>query len=193
MPATPSPHAEIQADRIVVAGAPWAAIGHFNVLDAEPARVIATAAGLPRLVLRSGWIDPDDGPAMVWTASARAGLDTAVERLLPSLTEHGLTLAFAPRIADMLSDIPGTLSFLRKWQGHPLGIVLEPRAMLAESMVARAEEHLQRLGESLGEHPATLAVVGGDEPEPSLASLLGEFARAASGAGKLVIRGRLAF
>lgn len=64
---------------------------------------------------------------------------------------------FWPRCDHALSDVPSVQTFLR---AHPgFGLLFDPVALLAASMLERAEEHLARLFESLGSHECTRAIV----------------------------------
>ncbi len=174
----------------------WAARWAGNLVkDAIPTPTTA------RLVVRSGWVERDpDRPTLSWTAPVRSQVDQALETALTTCAQAGATLLLHPTASDLISDIPSTLGVLRKWSAQPLGIVLEPAALFTEGMIARAEDHLQRMGEALGEHPSTHAVLisnvnftlEGTERTPIdkgqlPPSMLRDFADAARAAGKLVI------
>lgn len=178
----------------------WARVSSANVLDARPDQIVG--AGVARVVVRSGWMamDPDAGPVLSWTAGPRAKLDQAIEGLLPVLRERGATLLIRPALGDMVSDIPSALGIIRKWSNQPVGLLVEPSALLTESMIERVADHLQRIGEALGEHDATAGILltnvafphgtakrvpTGDGVIPP--AMLDDFARAAHAAGKPVI------
>lgn len=178
----------------------WASVSSANLLDAGSGQILG--AGVARVVVRSGWMamDPDAGPVLSWTAGPRAKLDQAIEGLLPALRERGATLLIRPALGDMVSDIPSALGIVRKWSSQPVGLLVEPSALLTESMIERAADHLQRIGEALGEHESTAGVlltnfafphsvptrapVGEGAIPPAM---LEDFARAAHAAGKPVI------
>ncbi len=175
---------------------PWALLWRGNLATALPA-----PGASPRLVLRSGWIEADpERPALSWAAPARAKLDESIEAALTALRPTNIEILLHPLATDLVSDIPSALGVLRKWSAQPLGLLLEPAALFTESMLPRAEDHLQRMGEALGEHPATAAVFvsnirfSGAEPTRTPIDagqlpppLLRRFAQAAAAAGKRVV------
>lgn len=183
-------------------GGRWGGVCSLNLLTAAPEEILGDAVGATRLVSRSGWIAQgrtSEDPVIPWAAGARGALDQAVEALAPAMAGRGITLLLWPRAGDVLSDIPSTLTFLRRWSGGGVGLLLEPAALIAESMLGRVEEHLGRIGEALGAHEATAAILmsnviegenaGMLRPSPMHRGfieprLLAEFARAAVEAGK---------
>jgi sugar phosphate isomerase/epimerase len=185
--------------RILESGHAWAELAEANLVTAAPGEFFGT--GAPRVVTRSGWLDRvDEEPAPSWTSGPRARFEHAMESIVPIARERGTLLLIRPSAGDMISDIPSSLGMLRKWAGQPVGLLLEPAALFTGSMLGHAEDHLQRIGETLGEHPSTAAIFIsnvvfddgaarrvpiGDGRIPEI--LLRDFAAAVGAAGKPVV------
>ena len=140
----------------------FAAIGHAN-LARSPANTPAVPSGVPRGITWSGRLGEGDEPfralpdAGNWTRAGWVTLIAACESLLPELRRRGVDLCLRPHARHILSDAQGCLTLLR---GNPdVRLLLDPGSMLAGSMLPRIEDHLTRIFEALGEHPAVAAVV----------------------------------
>ncbi len=96
-----------------------------------------------------------DRPA--WMAGAASAFEESLPRLVERAREAGVEIWWRPTHEDVLSDVPSTLTFFRRHTGF--GLVLDPRAMLTEEMVPRADEHVERVLEALGGHEALRLVV----------------------------------
>src|ERR1051326_4997152 len=123
------------------------------------------AVGVPPLVLWSGSFGPPPDPARglfprdfrAWTREGRDALDAACGPLAPELARRGVELVLHPHARHILADPQACLSFLRHREG--VRLLLDPAAFMMRSMLARAEDHLERIFESLGDQPSIAAVV----------------------------------
>jgi hypothetical protein len=123
-----------------------------------PGRLLAVApvgpqaevvAGADLVVVRSRAGAPGAG----WLAVGEwESLAVAWEQRVPADR-----LAVEPWHCDAVSDVPSTLGFLRA--RPPWRLVLNPAAMLAPSMLPRAEEHLERIADVLAGHPRLAGVI----------------------------------
>lgn len=162
----------LNSDRIVNAATaqPWASVTDLNLSIASSHATNHSQwcppATMTRLVAWSGWLAdplathhwPRDPRS--WTTDSRATLDAALDRLLaiaPFTT--GTSLLLRPHARHLLSDIPRCLNLLRSRANQPLGLVLDPAAMLEPSMLNHAEDHCRRILEALADHPAVAGVV----------------------------------
>lgn len=143
----------------------FAARSSLNLLDPDlepPEWPPPGYAGCTRLIADSGHLaagSDAQGSFANWGPRARAALDAACAGLEGALAGAGLTLYLRPRAGDVLSDVPSCLGFLRSnSQGH-FGLVLEPGALLAESMLPRAQEHLDRAVGALLDQPSLGALI----------------------------------
>lgn len=118
-------------------------------------RVVAAAGALP------AGDDEDAARAALRTHSAEGfrALETAIERTVGAIGSGGPSLCVRPRAADVLSDVPSCLVFLRSAAAARARLVVDPIAMLTPSMAERAEEHLERIYEGLAGHTGVEAVV----------------------------------
>jgi hypothetical protein len=142
----------------------FAAIEQANLAHAAPPLPTPQAA-LRRIVCWSGWPGDDAPPGSgtfprdfrTWTPAGRAALASACKTWRTALSPRGVQLCLRPHARHILSDVQGTLAFLRS---HPdLHLVLDPASLFAASMLQRAEDHLARIFESLGSHRTTVALL----------------------------------
>ena len=108
--------------------------------------------GAPRVVLHSGRLGGDGlaGDIATWSPPGMSALDSFCDVVGPLLIERGQRALFMPHHAHVLSDVQRCVKFLLARREQPFGIVLRPLALLASSMLARAEDHLRRCLETLG-------------------------------------------
>lgn len=118
-------------------GAPVRAIVRAGAPDLAP----GDQAGLWKL--RSGSLAPD--------------LDTAIEHTLASMPEGG-SLCLRPHFDSVLSDIPTTLSALRRFESR-IELLLAPADLTAPAMLPHASDHLLRILTAFESHPAVKGVV----------------------------------
>lgn len=112
-----------------------------------------------RLVVEIG---PAPEGELSWSAAAKAAGMDAVHHALDWAKARGSTLYLRPHAAHVVSDIPSTLALLRT-QGS-LRLAWDANALLAESMLPRRVEHLERMTHAFAGHPQ-LGCVMGDGPE----------------------------
>lgn len=123
-----------------VAEAVWSGSGGEELVR------LATEAGAPRLVVST----EVGGGERVWGPRVVGEFDRAVDALARGVEGAGARVLLRPSSRGVLSDIPSVLRFARRAEGTRLGVLLEPSALLAESMMAHAEDHVVRMGEMLG-------------------------------------------
>lgn len=137
---------------------PFALFAHANPLTDDPRVLAVEHADSPRLLIRSGCIDasdPDDAAhaaVRTWSRQSWATLS----RFCAEIAKCGLRLWLLPASGDVLSDAPRTAAFMSEHPG--LGFVLEPAALLTHAMPDHADDHLDRIARSLGNHPACAAL-----------------------------------
>ncbi len=114
-----------------------------------------------RVIVRSGSLD---GPAFeTWGPKGWEALETRCEGVAGS----GAELLVLPHAGDVLSDVQRCLKFLDRWAeaSEPIGLIVDPAAMMTDSMLNRAADHLGRMAASLLSRRGVRAVVvpvGGD-------------------------------
>jgi hypothetical protein len=103
-------------------------------------------------VLRSGSLD---GPAFeTWGPKGWAALEARCDALageLDGADRSGTRLLLLAHASDVLSDTQRCLTFLTKRGGGVggFGVVIDPMALLTESMLERAGDHLARVAASV--------------------------------------------
>lgn len=116
------------------------------------------------LIAWSGWSEASGGDGesgsaeaslMTWGPRGRAAFDDLCE----GLAAHRASVWFRPRAGHALSDTPSCLQFLRKHGPGGLGLAADPVGLLAEPMIARADDHLARSMAALGGAPGVPCVV----------------------------------
>lgn len=137
---------------------PFARFARANPLTDDPRVLAVEHADAPRLLTGSGRIDasdPDDAAraaVRTWSSQSWATLS----RFCAEIAKSGLRLWLLPASGDVLSDAPRTTAFTAEHPG--LGFVLEPAALLTPAMLDHADDHLDRIARSLGNHPACAAL-----------------------------------
>lgn len=121
--------------------------------------LIDTGPEVLRAVLREGctgervfaWgLAAEDGAPGFWGRAAWERLEAAITEVLPALADARARLLLRPRHDQTLADVPGALRLLNGPLGERLGLILDPVAMLAPSMLASASDHFRRTFEALG-------------------------------------------
>jgi sugar phosphate isomerase/epimerase len=112
-----------------------------------------------RLVVEIG---PAPEGELSWSATARAAATDALHHALDWAKARKITLYLRPHAAHVVSDIPSTLALLRTHGS--LRLAWDASALLAESMLPRRAEHLERMTHAFAGHPQLGCVVG-DGPE----------------------------
>lgn len=99
-----------------------------------------------------------DRPALAWTRASVDAFHGACRRWLGALAT-GATLLLWPRADQVVSDIPSAWSLLRTLETERLGLVLDPDAMITESMREHRADHLQRFADALASEPRTAMLI----------------------------------
>ncbi|MFO0833904.1 MAG: hypothetical protein U0638_02955 [Phycisphaerales bacterium] len=99
-----------------------------------------------------------DRPALAWTRASVEALHGACQRWLGAVAP-GATLLLWPRADQLISDIPSAWSLLRTLETERLGLLLDPDAMITESMRVHRADHLQRFADSLASEPRTALLI----------------------------------
>ena len=121
----------------------------------------------PRAILWSGSLGESlfaDEPRN-WMPAGRAALAAFCDSAARPLGLAGKRMCFRPHHRHVLSDVQGSLSFLRERDGQPFGIALSPADLLTPDMLRDAEDHLARAIGSLG-HLADVVIVEDLRPGP---------------------------
>jgi len=114
-----------------------------------------------RVVVRSGSLD---GPAFeTWGPKGWEALEARCE----SIVESEATLLVLPHAGDVLSDVQRCLKFLDRWAEaiEPIGLIVDPAALMTESMLDREADHLGRMAASLISRRGVAGVVVPSEAE----------------------------
>jgi hypothetical protein len=145
-------------------GRPIATVFHGNLLRASPGEVVE---GSMPVVAWSGWLgeDADESRGVfardfrTWTKPAWAEFDGAIDRVVPELVRAGTELWLRPHSRHFLADPQTCVSFLLRRLNQPIRVLLDPASMLTSSMLARAEDHLERALTALAVRPGVAAVL----------------------------------
>jgi hypothetical protein len=147
-------------------GVSWGHAAPFTLLDGEPDG--GTRAPSERCVIRAGFIPDDDYPQRpdprTWGPRGWEALEASIRACL---RRQGPRLLVRTAHTDVLSDAPSCIRFLdrrEEWGGGSsgvdrLGILLDPAAMIAPSMIATAEDHIARILEIVAALPGVDGVV----------------------------------
>ncbi len=144
-----------------------ASLGHVAVFDplvaADPEHAgyaLGRAAPEGMAVIRSG---PEvvEGPGVAWMPEARvrfeafaAGFERAVAPRL------GVSYpAIWPHAHGAVSDAPSLQAFIRGRQDRGWRFVLDPAGLLTPSMMPLVHDHLRRLLDLIGDHPAACLLI----------------------------------
>ena len=122
------------------------------------------------------------------SSTSRIGLPTCspgpaapgLEELTPALDAAGVRLLIRPHVAHTVADIPACRRILSEERAERIGLLLEPCAMLAPSMLADAPDHLRRILEALG-HRADGVILSNVAAVPTTAPACTNRARALIG------------
>lgn len=134
----------------------------------NPAALIRAADTSERLIAWAGWLDDAkadpaqgrfDPDFQVWSPVGWQALRAGIASAADSLRAHDATLCLRPHAGCVLSDPQGCLNFLRDAPAERVEILLDPVAMLTPGMLDKAEDHLARAFEALGDQPAVAGCV----------------------------------
>ncbi len=127
---------------------PWGRAAGSSLLSPTPDALPASPE--QRLIIRSGWLPDEEAPdrpdPRTWGARGWEALEEALSR---HLAGTGPRILIRPAWTDVISDTPSCIRFLdlrEQWGGlERLGLLLDPAAMLAPSMMPTAEDHVRRI------------------------------------------------
>ncbi len=126
---------------------PWAWATDLNPLDPQfDAALRRIQSEMPkRVVLPTGWLaaGPLERSARTWGSEGVAALDQACKRICPWAEGRQVRVLLRPHCRHVLSDVQRSVAFLREHAGSAIGLMLDPCALLEESMLAQAEDHLR--------------------------------------------------
>lgn len=134
----------------------------------NPAGLIRAADTVERLIAWAGWLDDAkadpaagrfDPDFNVWSPAGWQALRDGIAGAADSFRKHDATLCLRPHAGCVLSDPQGCLNFFREDPPERVELLLDPVAMLTPAMLDKAEDHLTRAFESLGDHPAVVGCV----------------------------------
>jgi len=132
------------------------------------------------VVLWSGWVErgsldaaASEGPSSdaqaimgAWSPACWDRFNTFCDALADALVQSeaavwqaGPTIWMRPHASHVLCDAQRCLTFLNARPSSPFGLLLDPVALLVPSMLASYEDHLGRIFQTLGHHPATGALM----------------------------------
>ena len=144
-----------------------AALGHVAVLDpvlaAEPEQAgyaLGRTAPAGMAAIRSG-PEAVDGPGVAWMPESRARFEAfaaGFERALAPRRD-GCFPAVWPHSHGAVSDAPSIQAFMRGRHERGWRFVLDPAALITPSMLPLLEDHLRRLLDLVGEHPAACLLI----------------------------------
>ncbi len=141
-------------------GEPLAIVSAANPLRHTPANIFGASS---RIVCWSGWFGDDstkfDRDFRTWTREGWDALDAWCDQVLPFAAAAGARLCFRPHPRHVIADAQACMSFLKRREGQPVEILLDPAGLLTAAMLPRAEDHLKRIVDALASHPAVPAVV----------------------------------
>jgi hypothetical protein len=155
---TATPILRLASDGRTFIDASGACAAHLSALNPLECQSWAEDAGLlpsGMIVLRTGWAD---SPEPLWLPRYRECFERFVEDVERSSVSA--RIVWWPRATDVLSDAPSLLTFLRA--SPQRRFLFDPHGLLSVAMLTKAEDHLARLEEALGAHPACWARLARD-------------------------------
>lgn len=92
-----------------------------------------------------------DRSLATWGPVALEHFKGVVSRLAAVADHLGVRLVFRPHARHVLPDPQRCLNFLREWADAPIGLLVDPGAMLEQSMLPTVDDHLARAITALGD------------------------------------------
>ncbi len=142
-------------------------LGHVAIVDplaaAEPEQAgyaLGRTAPVGMAAIRSG-PESVEGPGVAWMPEARARFEAFAAGFEQALAPRrdASHAALWPHVHGAVSDAPSLQSFLRGRYDRGWRFVLDPAGLLATVMMPMVEDHLRRLFELVGDHPAACVLV----------------------------------
>ena len=123
-----------------------AAIAPGNPLAIDPGKAVAALPDGPSVIAWSGGLgeslfarDP-----RTWLPPGRAALERWLDAALSETERRGGRLLVRPHARHVISDAHTAVSLLDARAGAPLGLALDPAALLEASMLTDLDDHLVR-------------------------------------------------
>lgn len=136
---------------------------HKNLLEQG---VVDSVEHDSALIAWAGWYDQTADPALgVFASDFRLwneGIDLLrqqIDALGPVLEEKNARLLLRPALGLVLSDPHSIWALFEKLPKSPIGVLVDPVAMLTPEMMDHAEDHLPRMFDKLGNLERCEAVV----------------------------------
>lgn len=152
-------------------GQVWARVLEVGAVQPgfSSAQLRAAAAGAERIIIWSGSLGDslfDDDPR-TWSPRGWAALADACASISRDLAGSRCTVCFRTHARHVLSDLPSCARFARDLACYgPFQLLLDPASMLAESMLASAEDHLHRIFEGAAALPNLAGLLVSDALGP---------------------------
>ncbi|MCA9294074.1 MAG: hypothetical protein KDA20_09700 [Phycisphaerales bacterium] len=134
---------------------PWGVWRELNLLASDADFDVLLAAEASRIACWSG--HPGKGmferSPESWSAGAMERLCDMCTELAPRLRDAGKTLLLRPHARHVLCDAARCASFIRdraRPNNWPIGLALDPAALIEQDMQGDIEDHITRILESLG-------------------------------------------
>jgi len=189
-------HATLQDMSLVsLGGEPIAAVAPGNPLAIQPGEAAAGLPDAPVVIAWSGGLGEDlfSRDPRTWLPPGRAALERWLDAALPEMERRGGRLLIRPHARHVVSDAHAAVSLLDARAGAPLGLALDPAALLEASMLGDLDDHLVRTLALAGPR-AEVIVLGSvrhpadpDDESPLAAAPLGEGLIDASRLGALAL------
>jgi len=140
-------HATLQDLSLVsLGGEPIAAVAPGNPLAIQPGEAAAGLPDAPVVIAWSGGLGEDlfSRDPRTWLPPGRAALERWLDAALPVMERRGGRLLVRPHARHVVSDAHTAVSLLDARAGAPLGLALDPAALLEASMLADLDDHMVR-------------------------------------------------
>ncbi len=135
-----------------------------SVVDDGVERALAAPSEAARTVVWSG--GPEGGlfdrDLAGWMPRRRDDFGARCAAALEIVKSRGGALDIRPCARHVIGDAQTCLSFLREHEGHQVGVLLDPVALLEPEMLAESRDHLRRMFETLGGVATGVLICGAD-------------------------------
>jgi len=101
-----------------------------------------------------------------WSRPGQEAFAAFCDQVLPAMEREERTLCVQPHARHALSDVQGTVNFLRRRAGQPIGVAFAPASLMTGSMLSEIDDHLVRAFETVGPL-ATVVVLEDVRPAPT--------------------------
>lgn len=130
----------------------------FGTVGAPVLPAVERTVGLGRLIVRSGRpvVDESDDAA-VWKLRMGGGLH-AFDEALEAMVAAGTKVCLRPHAEDVISDIPGALGVMRRFDGR-VELVVAPADLVTAEMARAAADHVLRAVATFAEVPGVAGFV----------------------------------